>query len=84
MRHYRYEHKRTDAQGNVIGYDTGNIAGDTLTAVQETLMGRFGLEYWEDWTCLANGSSQRIHPWHVDRPYRGIIIVRPIHGKTEA
>lgn len=78
LRAYQYTHTRYDHHDAVIQRDVGTIERWTTQTVKHAIVKRFGLQAWSPWSCLADGTYQRTHTWTEERPYRGIITVRPI------
>ena len=78
-RRYQFTQTRYDAHDSLILHEVGEVEGYTEKQIKISLVKRCGLQAWESWTCLADGTYQRVHIFNEDRPYRGIITVRPIH-----
>ena len=76
---YQFTQTRYDEHDSVILHEVGEVEGYTEKQIKHSLVRRCGLQAWESWTCLTDGTFQRIHIFNEDRPYRGIITVRPLH-----
>ena len=77
IKHFQYTHTRYNREGEVISHDTGPISGYTPKSVKLSLVKRFHLQNWSNWTCLPNGKYQRTHIWTPEHPYRGTITLEP-------